>query len=481
MERSFRDKLSGAVNALTFGDVILLPGWVEVEPKDVDVRAKVTRGCEMSVPFISSPMDTVTGNELAVAMARQGGLGILHRNCTIEEQVEMAKKVKKAESLVIRDVITVNPDQTIKEAIDLMKKHGISGLPVVIDDRIMGIVTNRDVRFAQPNLKVEDVMTKELVTAREGITIEEAEEILHKNKIEKLPIVDDAGELRGLITFKDIVLRGQFPNALRDEEGRLLCGAAISPFDLARAKELDRYVDVLVIDVAHFHNRNVFEATKTALKEVSAEVVAGNIGTYEAAEDAITKLKEVAGFRVGVGSGSICVTTQLTKAGSPTLYAVAQVADAVAKYGGDIPVIADGGIRTPGDIALALAAGASAVMMGNIFARSKEAPGELIAIGEKYYKQYRGMASPSAMAKRHSADRYAIDAKGIAEGVEGYVPFKGDLATIVQELTAGLKVAMGYAGAKNISELQKKARFAALTAAGIREAGPHDVVMPSES
>lgn len=476
----FRDKLVKADVALTFRDIILLPGWVEVEPKDVDVTTRVTKNLHINIPLVSSPMDTVTGSNLAIALAREGGLGILHRNCTVKEQVEMARKVKRAESLIIRDVVTITPNRTVKEAVALMAEHNISGLPVVKNGKLVGIVTSRDVRFASLDLRVEDVMTKNVITAKEGVTIEDARKVLHDNRIEKLPIVDDEGVLKGLITFKDITLRGKFPNAARDEGGKLLCGAAISPFDLKRAKELDKYVDVLVIDVAHFHNQNVIEATKVLLKEVSVDVVAGNIGTYEAAEEAIVKLDGIAGFRVGIGSGSICITTELAKAGSPTLYAVAQVADAVKDHAIDIPIMADGGIRVPGDIAVALAAGASTVMMGNIFARCREAPGDLIAIGGRYYKQYRGMASPSALAKRYAMDRYTASAKGVVEGVEGYVPFKGDLSTVVQELIAGLKTAMGYAGAKNIEELRTKARFVALTPSGLEEAKPHDVLLPGE-
>jgi IMP dehydrogenase len=293
-----------------------------------------------------------------------------------------------------------------------------------------------------------------------------------------LPIVDESGALKGLITFRDIMLRGRFPNAARDEEGKLLCGAATSPFDLERAKKLDRYVDIIVIDVSHFHNANVFRSTKQILREVKADVVVGNIGTEKAAEDVLTKLDRVAGVRVGIGSGSICTTSEVAKAGSPTLFATAQVSDKLREYGSDIPIIADGGIRSPGDIAVALAAGASTVMMGNLFARCKEAPGNLVAIGGRYYKQYRGMGSASAMARRYSMDRYSLPAKGISEGVEGWVPYKGELSTVVQELIDGLKASMGYAGARNIPELWEKAEFVVISAAGAEEAKPHDILLP---
>ena len=390
MTSVFGQKLREANVALTFRDVILLPGWVEVEPKDIDLKSNVTLNHKLNSPFVSSPMDTVTEAEMAVGLARLGGVGILHRNCSIEDQVKMAATVKRAESLVIRDVITLRPDQTIREAVDLMQKQQISGLPVVEKGKLIGLLTGRDVRFADADLKVCDVMTKKLVTAKEGVTIDEAKEILHRNRIEKLPIVDEEMKLRGLITFKDIMLRGQFPNAVRSEDGRLLCGAATSPFDLERAKQLDRHVDIIVIDVSHFHNANVFRATRKILDAVKADVVVGNIGTSQAAEDIVTKLDGVAGVRVGIGSGSICTTSEVAKAGSPTLYATSQVADKFRELKVDIPVIADGGIRSAGDIAVALAAGASAVMMGNLFARCKEAPGNLVAIGGQYYKQYRG-------------------------------------------------------------------------------------------
>ncbi len=474
----FGKKLREANVAMTFRDVILLPGWVEVEPKDIDLKSNVTLNHKLNSPFVSSPMDTVTESDMAIGLARLGGVGILHRNCSLEDQVKMAAKVKRAESLVIRDVITLRPDQTIREAVDMMQKQQISGLPVVAKGRIIGLVTGRDVRFADADLKASDVMTKKLVTAKEGVTIDEAKEILHRNRIEKLPIVDEKMRLRGLITFKDIMLRGRFPNAVRSEDGRLLCGAATSPFDLERAKRLDKHVDIIVIDVSHFHNANVFRATKKILNAVRADVMVGNVGTSQAAEDIVTKLDGVAGVRVGIGSGSICTTSEVAKAGSPTLFATSQVADKFRELRVDIPIVADGGIRTSGDIAIALAAGASTVMMGNLFARCKEAPGNLVAIGGRYYKQYRGMGSASAMSKRFSMDRYSLPSKGIAEGVEGWVPYKGDLATVVQEMAEGLKASMGYAGAKNIPELWQKAKFAMMTSAGTEEAKPHDVMLP---
>lgn len=480
-KRSFAKKFEALEAAFTFRDVILLPGLAEVEPAEVDIRTRASKTYALNVPFISSPMDTVTESEMAIALAREGGLGVLHRNCTVEEQLEMAKAVKRAEAVVIKDVITVGPAQSVAEAMELMKKRNISGLPVVEGGKLVGILTGRDVRFADPSLKVESLMTREVITAKEGISSERAEEILHRHRIEKLPIVDKHKRLKGLITFKDISLRGKYPNAARDEDGQLLCAAAVSPFDLERARGLDEYANILVTDVAHFHNTQILRATKEILSEVDADVIAGNIGTYEAAEDVITKLEGVAGLRVGVGSGSICITTEVMKAGSPTLYAVAKVADALRDYGVDIPVIADGGIITAGDIAIALAAGASSVMIGNLFARCKEAPGTLMAIGGRYYKQYRGMGSPSAMNKRYSLDRYSTPAKGIPEGVEGWVPYRGEVSAVVRELTAGLRASMGYAGARDIRELWKKAKLALITQAGAGETRPHDILLPTES
>jgi IMP dehydrogenase len=477
----FRSKFKDTDVAVTFRDLILLPGWTEVEPNQVQLSTQVTVNHSLNMPFVASPMDTVTESEMAIAVARLGALGVLHRNCTLEEEVEMAKKVKRAESLVIKDVITIRPTETVEYATELMQKHNISGLPVVEAEKLVGIVTGRDVRFADSSLLTKDVMTRKVITAPDDTNIEDAKEILHEHRVEKLPLIDKEGRLKGLMTIRDILLRGRFPDAARDENGQLLCGAAVSPFDLKRAKKLSEIADILVIDVSHFHNANVFAATKKILEEVDADVVVGSIGTYKAAEDAITKLEGIAGFRVGIGSGSICTTMEATKAGSPTVYATAQVADAVRTYGSKIPIIADGGIRGPGDAAIAMSLGASAVMMGNLFARCKEAPGTLITIGGRYYKQYRGMGSPSAMAKRFSMDRYAQPSKGLPEGVEGWVPYKGEVGVVMQEMSAGLQASMGYAGAKTIPELWEKAHLAAITHSGAEEARPHDVLLPSDS
>jgi len=475
----FRDKFKNADNALTFNDVILLPGWTTLEPDEATVKTQATRNVSLNAPFIASPMDTVTESEMAIALARNGCLGVLHRNCTAEEEVDMARAVKRAEALIIRDVITVNPETTIEELLELMKEHSISGFPVVENgDSLAGIVTWRDVRLADKGLKVGDVMTKDVITGTEETSLEEAMGILHDHRIEKLPIVDGKGRVRGLMTMKDITLKGTYPDALRDEEGRLICAAATSPFDLERAKALDKYVDVLITDVAHFHNKNCFEATKKILKEVEAEVIVGNIGTYEAAEDCLTKLDGVAGLRVGIGSGSICSTSVVTRAGAPTLYAASQAADAVKDYGADVPVIADGGLRNPGDIAVALAVGASCAMMGNVFAGCSESPGRLVALEGRYYKEYYGMGSPRARRKRFVQDRYSQPSKAISEGVEGWVPYRGPVTDIISEFVGGLKAAMGYVGARTIPEIWDKARLALITERGAKEIAPHDIMRP---
>ena len=478
---SFVDKFKGIQVAITFRDVMLIPGRSEVEPADVDVRTRVTKSYELNIPIVSSPMDTVTESEMAIAIARHGGLGVIHRNCSADEQLEMVRRVKRAEAAIIRDVITVGPNDSVGETLNLMRKHNISGLPVVENQRLVGIVTGRDVRFTEANLPVKEVMTQNVVTAEEGISIDEAQRILRDHKIEKLPIVNKGRELIGLITFKDILLRGKYPKAVRDENGQLLCGASISPFDLERAKKLDKHAQILVTDVAHFHNANVLRATRKLLSEVSADVVVGNIGTFEAAEEIITELESVSGFRVGIGSGSICITSEVTRAGSPTLFATAQVSDAVAKYGAHVPVMADGGIRSSGDAAVALAAGASTVMIGNLLARCKESPGTVITIGGRYYKQYRGMGSASAIAKRHSTDRYGMPSKGVTEGVEGWVPYKGEASIVLDELVSGLQASMGYAGASNVKELWYKTRLAAISQYGAEEARPHDIILPNET
>ena len=427
-------------------------------------------------------MDTVTEADMAIALARQGGIGIIHRNMPIEEQVENAKRVKRAESFIIRDVVTISPNDKISDAIDLMQKKSISGLPVIEgQDRLVGILTRRDVHFADQGEMVRAVMTSDVKVAGPEVTIEEAKRIMHRSRVEKLPVVDQDHRLLGLITIKDVYSREKYTLASRDKEGRLLVGAAVSPYDSERAKALEKYVDVLVSDVAHFHNSNILTAAKKLTSEVSTPFIAGNIGTRDGTLDTISALDgKLAGIRAGVGSGSICVTSEVTKAGAPTLFAVSQIAEALQEAGMNVPIVADGGIRAAGDAALALAAGASLVMMGNVFAGCTESPGGLIKVGGKYYKPYRGMGSSASRQKRFAMDRYNQPAKGIAEGVEGVVPYRGDVQTVVEEFTAGLRAAFGYAGAGSISDLWQKAKFGSVSAAGVDELRPHNIILPGE-
>jgi IMP dehydrogenase len=478
----FYSKLVKASEAYTFRDFVLLPGRSEVEPDKVDLSVRLTKSIKLNLPFISSPMDTVTESEMAIALARQGGLGIIHRNMSIEEQVENAKKVKRAESFVIRDVFTIGPHDKISDALELMNKHSISGLPVVESDHLVGILTRRDVNFADRTEEVRAVMTSDVVVAQPDVSIEDAKRIMHKHRVEKLPVVGNDKKLLGLITIKDVYSRERFPFAARDSQGRLLVGAAVSPFDLDRAKTIEKYVDLLVSDVAHFHNSNVLEAAKKVVKETSVDFVAGNLGTLEGTRDTIEALDgRLSAIRAGVGSGSICVTSEVTKAGAPTLFAVTQIALGLQEAGMEsIPIIADGGIRSAGDAALALAAGASAVMMGNVFAGCTESPGGLIKVGGKYYKPYRGMGSDASRQKRFAMDRYNQPSKGIAEGVEGVVPYRGDVQVVVEEFASGLKASFGYAGASSIKELWLKARFGTVSAAGSEELRPHSIILPGE-
>ena len=478
----FYSKLANASGVYTFRDFVLLPGRSDLEPSKVDLSIDLTSKIRLNLPLVSSPMDTVTEAEMAVALARQGGIGIIHRNMPIEEQVENAKRVKRAESFIIRDVVTITPDDKISDAIELMTRKSISGLPVVENgERLVGILTRRDVNFANQEEAVKEVMTGDVKVAGPEVTIDEAKRIMHKNRVEKLPVVASSGKLLGLITIKDVYSRERYSLASRDDEGRLLVGAAVSPFDIDRAKALEKYVDVLVSDVAHFHNTHILEAASKLTKAVSVEFIAGNIGTAEGTKDAISALDgRLSAIRAGVGSGSICVTSEVTKAGAPTLFAVSQIAETLQNSGLKIPIIADGGIRAAGDAALALAAGASTVMMGNVFAGCTESPGGLIKIGGKYYKPYRGMGSASSRQKRFAMDRYNQPAKGIAEGVEGVVPYRGDVQTVVEEFSAGLRASFGYAGATSISDLWDKAIFGSVSAAGVDELRPHNIILPGE-
>ena len=474
--------------ALTFDDVLLIPGKSSVLPREVDVTTYLTPEIKLNIPIVSAAMDTVTESNLAIALAREGGIGILHKNMSIERQCDEADKVKRSESGMIKDPVTLSPEKTIREALALMKKYSVSGIPIIDKSKkLVGILTNRDLRF-DPNekLKVSQLMTKEnLVTAPVGTTLEKAEKILQKYKIEKLPVVDTRGILKGLITFKDIMKKKKHPNACKDEHGRLRVGAAvgvtIDTFD--RIDSLNKSgVDVIVIDTAHGHSAGVIKLIKEARKKFKyTQLIAGNIGTYEASLELINC--KVDGIKVGIGPGSICTTRVIAGVGIPQITAIYHSYRASVKSG--IPIIADGGIKQTGDVAKALAAGAHSVMIGSLFAGVEESPGETILYEGRSFKSYRGMGSLGAM-KEGSKDRYFQDveddiAKLVPEGVEGRVPYKGPLENTVYQLVGGLRSAMGYCGVKNIEQLRKNSSFVKITSAGLKESHPHDVIITKEA
>jgi len=475
----FVSKLQEAKVGYTYDDVLVLPGPSRVEPSMVNVESYLSRHIRLNIPVVSSPMDTVTETDMAIAMARLGGIGIIHRNNRREVQVEMVKRVKREESLIIRELYTVTPETTVQDAIKIMNEKRIAGLPVVENGVLKGILTNRDVRFLKgENSKVKDVMTTKVITGPDGISMEEALSIMRRAKIEKLPLVDKQGNLVGLITAKDIMKREMYPQAARDEDGKLLVGAAVGPFDIERAKMLEKAgADVIVVDSAHGHNLNLIDSVKAMRKEIDVDLVAGNIATAKAAEDLISA--EIDGIRTGIGPGSICTTRIVAGIGVPQLTAVAETAEVAERYG--VPVIADGGIRYSGDIVKALAAGASTVMLGSLLAGTDEAPGTEINISGRRYKTYRGMGSLGAIMSSEN-DRYGkIGAsKFVPEGVEGAVPYKGKVADTMFQLIGGLKSGMGYTGSPDIESLRKNTRFVILTQAGITESHPHNVILLSE-
>lgn len=472
---------------LTFDDVLLVPGYSEVLPKDVDVSTQLTRGIRLNIPLVSAAMDTVTEARTAIALAQEGGIGIIHRNLSIADQALEVDKVKKSESGMILNPITVHPDQKIYEALELMKRYRISGVPVTKDGKLVGILTNRDLRFEKRlDEKISTVMTKDnLITAPVGITLEESKEILHKNRIEKLLVVDEHNNLKGLITIKDIEKMRKYPNSCKDPLGRLRVGAAIGPGKdrEARVEALIKAgVDVLVVDTAHGHSKDVIE-TVLDIKEnyPDIQVIAGNVATQEGV---LALIKAGAdGVKVGVGPGSICTTRIIAGVGVPQLSAIMEAAEVSKKY--EVPIIADGGIKFSGDITKAIAAGASSVMIGNLFAGTDETPGEIVLYQGRSYKVYRGMGSIEAM-KEGSKDRYfqegvESESKLVPEGIEGRVPYRGALSFCVQQLVGGLKAGMGYVGARNISELQEKARFIRITSSGLKESHVHDVIITKEA
>src|SRR5256884_54686 len=474
---------------LTFDDVLLRPAESHVLPNDVTTATRLTRGIELAIPIVSAAMDTVTEARLAIALAREGGIGILHRNLSIEEQVAEVDKVKRSEAGMIVEPVTLPPDAPVASALELMRRYHISGVPITnADGRLVGILTNRDLRFREGDGSepVSELMTaRDLVTAPLGTTLAEAREILHRNKVEKLPVVDADGRLRGLITVKDIQKKIEFPDATKDEQGRLRVGAAVGvgPDALERAHALvGAGSDVIVVDTAHGHSRGVIEMVRRIKDGVTVEVVAGNIATAEAARALLDAGADA--LKVGIGPSGICTTRVVAGVGVPQISAIHDVASIVAEHG--VPVIADGGITSSGDIAKAIWAGADSVMLGGMLAGTDETPGDVILVQGERFKEYRGMGSLGAMkARGFSKDRYFQGdvedvEKLIPEGIEGRVGYKGPLQHVVHQLVGGLRQAMGYCGAATIDEM-KRARFVRITAAGLRESHPHDVTITKEA
>lgn len=492
-ETQFESKFAAA-EALTFDDVLLLPGYSEVLPNQVDTSTRLTNRIRLAIPLISSAMDTVTESKAAIVMAQEGGLGVIHKNLTIREQAFEVEKVKKSEWGMILDPITIGPDAKLSEANDLMREYKISGVPVTVKGekgrRLVGIITNRDLRFEEDfGLKIEERMTKlPLVTVPEGTTLEQAKQVLRANRIEKLPVVDRDGNLKGLITIKDIQKQRAHPKANKDKYGRLMVGAAVGvgAEAMERASALvDAGVDVLFVDSAHGHSKGVLECVKELKKKFGekVDIVGGNVATYDGTLALIDAGADA--VKVGIGPGSICTTRVVAGIGVPQLYAIAEAARAAASRG--VPIIADGGIKLSGDITKALAAGGAAVMIGSLFAGTDEAPGEVIHYQGRSFKTYRGMGSMGAMAQSQgSKDRYFqanVDDVGklVPEGIEGRVPYRGSLSFNIHQLVGGLKAGMGYTGSPTIAALQEKAKFIRITNSGLAESHPHDVVVTKEA
>lgn len=470
--------------ALTFEDVLLIPKYSEVLPREVSLKTMLTRNIPLNIPMVSAAMDTVTEYRAAIAMAHLGGIGIIHKNMDIETQVKQIKKVKKSESGIIIDPIFVHPTATLEDAEALMNEFKISGVPVVdTHNKLLGILTNRDMRFEKDltKLAIEAMTPMPLVTAQAGITLAEAEQMMHVNKIEKLPIIDDNGLLKGLVTIKDIKKRIEYPNANKDDFGRLRVGAAIGVGQLDRARALvDAGVDVLVLDSAHGHSKGILDTVKAIKKEMVVDIIAGNVATGEATLALIEAGAD--GVKVGIGPGSICTTRIVAGVGVPQISAIDECAAVGRKHG--VPIIADGGIRYSGDIAKALAVGASVIMAGSLLAGTEESPGDTIMYQGRQYKSYRGMGSIGAMTKG-STDRYfqegtAAD-KLVPEGIEGRVPFRGSIAAVVHQMMGGLRSSMGYCGSESIEAFWDKAEFVEITSAGLKESHVHDVIITQEA
>lgn len=472
---------------LTFDDVLVLPSKTEIIPAEADVSTKLSRNISLNIPIVSSAMDTVTESKMAIALAQVGGIGIIHRNLSIKRQTEEVDKVKRHESGMIVDPITMRPHNKIFEAREAMEKYKISGLPITDENNtLVGILTNRDIRFeTRLNLPIDDVMTKDLITVPLGTSLEEAEKLFHKHKIEKILMVDNNYKLKGLITYKDVLKRTRYPLATKDEFGRLRVGGAVGAANdtLDRAKALiDAKVDVLVVDTAHGHSQRVLDIIKLLKNKFpDQELIAGNIASKEAARELIEL--GVDAVKVGVGPGSICTTRIVTGAGIPQITAIAEVYSATKEKG--IPLIADGGVKYSGDITKAIVAGACSVMLGNLLAGTIESPGEVVIYQGRSYKTYRGMGSLEAM-RQGSRDRYFQDTiigetKLVPEGIEGRVPIKGNVSHLIEMMVGGLKAGMGYAGSRTISELQEKGKFIQITPSGIRESHVHDVIITKEA
>jgi IMP dehydrogenase len=469
---------------LTFDDVVLQPAHSHVAPADADTTTRLTPKIELKIPIVSSAMDTVTESHMAIALAQQGGIGIIHRNMSIERQAEEVDRVKRSESGMIVDPVTIEPERKISEALALMSRYRISGVPITSNGKLVGILTNRDLRFeTRYDLPISDVMTKEnLVTVPVGTTLEEAEKILHRHRIEKLLVVDDQYALKGLITVKDIQKKLKYPNAAKDSQGRLRVAAAVGATGdfLERAQELVRKkLDVIAVDSAHGHSQRVMDAVKTLKRKIpDVEILAGNVGSFEGARDLAAL--GVDGVKVGIGPGSICTTRVVSGAGVPQITAIAECAKALRGTG--IPLIADGGVKYSGDITKAIAAGADSVMIGSLLAGTDESPGETILYQGRTFKSYRGMGSMGAMPQG-GAERYSQTEGGklVPEGIEGRVPYKGPLAELSYQLVGGLRAGMGYCGCGTIRELQQHGRFLRVTVAGLRESHVHDVIITKEA
>ena len=477
-------KIADLKPSLTFDDVLLVPAYSEFLPKDAQTSTQLTRKLRLNIPFLSAAMDTVTEAETAICMAQEGGIGVIHKNMTIDEQAEQVRQVKRSESVLVEDPITVSPQDSFGEVLLLMKKHGISGLPVLENNKLVGILTNRDFRFeTDMQKKVAELMTTNLVTAQRGISMEDAKALLHKHRIEKLLIVDEKGALNGLVTVRDIEQRRSFPHAAKDKHGRLLVAAAVGvgSDSMERITALIKAdVDVIVIDTAHGHSKKVLDTVREVKKRFpDAQIIAGNVATAQATKALIEA--GVDGVKVGIGPGSICTTRIVAGVGVPQISAIDACATEAAKH--NIPIIADGGIKYSGEVVKALAAGANTVMLGGLLAGTEEAPGEMVLYQGRSYKTYRGMGSIGAM-KAGSGDRYGqentAEQKLVPEGIEGRVPYRGPLAQVLFQLLGGLRSGMGYCGTKTINELHN-ATFVRITNAGLRESHVHDVLITKEA